>query len=186
LLFFVPLRHPTIMLRKELTEKCLYDETLPGAEDYDFLYQMSEYTKMSNILQPELFSYRRTDQNASSVHSSRDVMLRKSLMGKWFFRKLNIQFDDRELDMLNILGNTAYQEVQPKRIADIMLKLEKLLETIEKKNAELHIYKRDCLLQTLSHRWYREKYKLDSLLHAKIPSDAMKVWRGSKYYSPWF
>lgn len=186
LLFFVPIRHPTVMLRRTITDGCFYNEDLPGAEDFDFLYKLSQRTKMSNILDPELFSYRRTDQNASLVNSNRDIMIRKSLMKKWLFEKCGFQTDDRRLDILNILGNAAYQGVPPKKYPSILLELENLLSSIEEKNHELRAYKPHCLLQTLSNRWFREKYKLDLMLNKKIPDEVMRVWQESKYYSPWF
>lgn len=186
LLFFVPLKHPTMMFRHEVTDKCPYDETLPGSEDYAFLCQLSECTKMSNILDPELFRYRRTNQNASAVHSNRDTMLRKMLMDKWILKKLDIQLKEDQLDVINILGADAYQKVHPKDYVEVVRKLEKILQKIEAKNLELRVYEPRCLLRTLSNRWFREKYKLGILLKGKLPDDLMKAWRKSEYYDPWF
>lgn len=53
-----PLRHSTVMLRKDLITKFgSYDEKLDGAEDYDLWLRLAKYTKLANIGLP-LLSYR--------------------------------------------------------------------------------------------------------------------------------
>ncbi|MCI8857314.1 MAG: glycosyltransferase [Clostridiaceae bacterium] len=186
LLFFVPLRHPTIMFSRKCIEDCKYDESLMGAEDYDFFYRLNKKTKMSNILDQSLFYYRRTGDNASEVYSVRDAFIRKKLQNRIYSEQLHLDFDEEQMKVLNLLAHDAYDSLPSKEYVSVFLELETLLQQIEAQNNELGVYKPDCMAQTLSHRWYREKYKLDLLLKKKIPNDILSVWRGSKYYSQWF
>ena len=186
LLFFVPLRHPTIMLRSELVDNCLYDESLMGVEDYDFYYTLSKHTKLSNIKDPELFCYRRTGSNASEVYSERDHKIMKGIEKRIFSERLGLNFSDRQMDILHMLSSDAYKHTSRKHYVEVIKSLEDLLELIEKKNRMLTTYKENCLHQTLVHRWYREKYKLNGFLGNNIPKDVLEVWNNSRYYSPWF
>lgn len=187
LLFFAsPVRHPTIMLRAEAMNNIQYDEALPGVEDYDLYDKLSRVTKISNIIDSELFSYRRTKDAASVVYGERDNEICLKIQQRIFSERLGLQFDAGQMNILHLLSDKAYREVSPQIYVNIILELEELLEQIEEKNHELNTYKQACMTQVLSQRWYREKYKLDIMLKKKIPHDVMEVWRESKYYSPWF
>lgn len=187
LLFFAsPVRHPTIMFRSELTENIQYDETLPGVEDYDLYDKFSRVTKISNVLDQELFAYRRFQNAASIVYAERDEHICKNIQNRIFNERLQMQFTSKEMDLLHLLSIRAYEKEALRKYSKIILKLEDLLERIEERNKQLKVYKQDCLSQVLSQRWFREKYKLDIMLKKVIPNDVMKVWQGSKYYSPWF
>ena len=186
LLFFVPLRHPTIMLRKELATTCRYDRDLAGVEDYDFYYKLSQVTQLINIKMPELFTYRRTGQNASSVYARRDHALMKKTEHRIFQEQLGLNFSPSEMNVLHMLSTDAYEAVSFRRYLTVLRHLETLLEKIEQRNEDLQIYRKDCLFQTLQHRWFREKYKLDFFLNRDIPEDLITFWKKSKYYSPWF
>lgn len=183
LLFFAVMRHPTIMLRRELTETCAYDETLTGAEDYDFYDKLSEVTRLSNILDPSLFTYRRTGQNYSGVYSARDVLIRRETQRGVIKRRLGLDFDNHQMDVLNFMGTAAYEELTAGQYPDVLEELEQLLETLEARNQELGVYRPECLLQTLRHRWFREKRKLDRLTKGALPKKTATKLSGGKYYT---
>jgi len=186
LLFFVPMRHPTIMFRGDFVRTCHYDSQLTGVEDYDFYEKLSRITRLSNILDSQLFWYRQTGSNASVKYAQRDKYLMQKTQARIFHERLKLQFNAHQMDVLHLLSHDAYTELKRGEYVSVILELETLLQQIEAQNNELGVYKPDCLAQTLSHRWYREKYKLDLLLKKKIPNDILSVWRGSKYYSQWF
>ena len=186
LLFFVPLRHPTIMLRRELVDVCKYDENLAGVEDYDFYYKLSKVTKLTNIKMPELFTYRRTGQNASAVYAKRDHALMKKTEKQIFKEQLDMDFGAFDMDVLHMLSTDAYEAVYVSSYNSVLHYLEILLKQIEEQNRKLGVYNEECLKKTLQHRWFRERYKLNSFLNGHIPKNMMECWKTSKYYSPWF
>ncbi len=186
LLFVVAMRHPTIMLRREQEAGCRYDEGLAGVEDYDFYYKLSKVGKLANILDQSLFLYRQTRQNASVRFADRDHFLMKRIEHRIFQEQLGLDFQPHQMDVLHIHNRLLYEAAGPKGYADVTRELETLLDQIWERNEELGVYRPECLTQTLRHRWYREKYKLDMMLQKKIPKDVMDVWSQSKYYSPWF
>lgn len=186
LLFFVPLRHPTIMFRRKFVETCYYDKDLAGVEDYDLYYKFSKVTKLTNVKMPELFTYRQTGQNASVVYKKRDHILMKQTEKQIFREQLGLNFRMSDIDVLHMLSTDAYEAVGRSYYPRVMIRLEQLLQQIENKNKELGVYREDCLHQTLQHRWYREKYKLSFFLSKDIPKELIKVWKDGKYYSPWF
>ena len=186
LLFFVPLRHPTIMFRKEFIDTCFYDKGLAGVEDYDLYYKFSKVTKLTNVKMPELFTYRQTGQNASVVYKKRDHALMKQTEKIIFHEQLGLDFSAAELDVLHMLSTDAYEATTTGRYPRVVSELNRLLEKIERKNSELGVYREDCLRQTLQHRWFRERYKLTFFLGKNIPKELLDVWKNGKYYSPWF
>ena len=194
LLFFAVMRHPSIMFHRELAEGCRYDETLAGAEDYDFYDKLSCVTKLSNVMDPTLFAYRRTGSNASRTNYARDTFIRRETQRKVLNRQLGLDFTDHQMDVLNLMGDVAYETLlidQPQKIPSeeqgisVLTELDQLLGKIQAAN-DRNVYCPDCLEQTLTHRWFREKYKLNRVYKKKIPNRVMKFWSGSRFYSQLF
>ncbi len=186
LLFFIPMRHPTIMLRSQLARVCGYDEDLAGGEEYDYFDKLSQVTKLSNVLDQSLFTYRRTGQNASKLYYERDVLIRRETQRRILKRQLGIELAAREMDVLNFVGGAAYVGLETERYADVLQELEALLDRLERRNREQGVYRQEIMAQTLRHRWYRERTKQDRLTKGKIPRSAKERLCEGKYYSPWF
>lgn len=68
LLFSVPFAHPSVMMRKQLINKCglRYKEQYKNAEDYKFWLDFSKCTKFWNIQKP-LLKYRYLETSVSRV-----------------------------------------------------------------------------------------------------------------------
>lgn len=186
LLFFAVMRHPTIMLRRPLAEKCRYDEDLPGAEDYAFYLALNRETKLSNIMDPSLFAYRRTGDNNSAVYKARDVLIRRESQRKELHDRLRLDLTNHEMDVLNYIGTGVYADLKRKQYADVLPELERLLERIERRNGELGVYRPSCMTRTLQQRWFREQKRLERITKGNLPEAAAERLRKGKYYSIMF
>ena len=100
-MFSVPMRHPTIMIRKDtlLDSKISYDPLLKGAEDYDLFLRSSKTMLFTNIREPTLFYYRRSQENASSVNRERDNQIVHNIMKNHFL----IDYEKNVLMYQNVL-----------------------------------------------------------------------------------
>ncbi|MCM8787205.1 MAG: glycosyltransferase, partial [Candidatus Omnitrophica bacterium] len=77
---FNPLRHSTVMFRKELIYKYgFYDEKLDGAEDYDLWLRLGKFTKIANIGLP-LLKYRLHDERVSEKEERK--VLKAAIMAR--------------------------------------------------------------------------------------------------------
>lgn len=184
-LFFVPMRHPTLMIRKSVVEEnnLYYDETLPGAEDYDFLIRALRVTKLSNIKDKSLFAYRRSTNNISAKNIERDNEIRINSAKKLFEDELRLYFSDEEVRTLVI--TTCFEKIERERYADRIWSLNELLKNIKEQNDEIQAYDAEALNHTLMHRWHRVKYSLDLKYNKNVPKALMDIWRTGAYYHPW-
>lgn len=185
LLFFVPLRHPTIMIRKSLLDSfnLYYDESLLGAEDYDYFIRASRITKLTNLMDNELFSYRRAEGNASALNRERDNEIRVSLMKNLLINDLNINLSNE--DISNLVITTCFENQQISDFCSIITRLDILLNQIVKQNELLGVYDEYALCQTMIHRWHRVKYNLDLKFKKKIPDNILNCWRQGSFYRSW-
>lgn len=185
LLFFVSLRHPTIMMRSDviLKNNLFYDSSLPGVEDYDYFIRASKVTELTNINEPNLFYYRRTSENASLVNKKRDEKIRKILIKNQFYDRLKLDFSDKIIDILDVVdGVPFYNE---KTYSNILSELQKNMEIIMQKNNEMGIYRPECLINTMEHIWFRVKYSMDIASKAKLSDKIIDKWRAGDYYNIW-
>lgn len=183
LLFFVSLRHPTIMMRSDviLKNNLFYDSSLPGVEDYDYFIRASKVTELTNINEPDLFYYRRTSENASLVNKKRDEKIRKILIKNQFYDRLKLDFSDKIIDILDVVdGVPFYNE---KTYSNILSELQKNMEIIMQKNNEMGIYRPECLINTMEHIWFRVKYSMDIASKAKLSDKIIDKWRAGDYYN---
>ena len=180
LLFFVPLRHPTIMIRKSVIDEhqLYYDKTIPGTEDYDFFIRAARVTKLTNLLDKDLFAYRRTGENMSAVNEERDAAIKASIMRNLLIDELKLHIGDKLLHNLVITG---YKEHTKSGIK----KLDSGLRKIVRRNERLGVYEPDALCNTMIHRWHREKYRMDLKFNKNIPENLLDCWRQGTYYRPW-
>lgn len=66
-----PIRHPTVMFRKSLTDRWGgYDETLDGAEDYDLWMRLAKHTKLATLGEV-LVKYRLSQSSVSFSDNQR-------------------------------------------------------------------------------------------------------------------
>ncbi len=185
LLFFVSLRHPTIMIRSDVIyeNNIFYDSSLPGVEDYDYFIRASKVTELTNINEPDLFYYRRTSENASLINKERDEKIRKILMKNQFYDRLKLDFSDKTIDILDVVdGVPFYNE---KIYLNILNELQKNMEIIMQRNNEVGIYKPECLINTFEHIWFRIKYNMDIVSKTKLSDKIIDKWRAGDYYNIW-
>lgn len=97
LLYYCPLAHPTVMLRKNLVinESDFYSLDYPHAEDYELWIRLSEITKIANI--PEvLFQYRPHENQISKKYKyiQENSIIKAQIK---LLNKLNISPNEEEL-----------------------------------------------------------------------------------------
>lgn len=96
LLFFSPLMHPTVMMRKSLMDKhnLYYREGFDHAEDYDLWERFSHYCPIMNI--PEVLLLYRIHANQVTQRKIKDIGPSSSLVRRRQLAKLGIMPDDTE------------------------------------------------------------------------------------------
>lgn len=72
LLFNSPIGHPTVMMRRELIQKCelYYDQDFVHAEDYELWARAARVTHLANVPK-QLLRYREHDGQISAVHNKK-------------------------------------------------------------------------------------------------------------------
>lgn len=151
-LFFVPLKHPTIMMRKSEIEKydLYYDETLLGVEDMELFMRSGRVIKMTNIIEPELFYYRRGEHEASVVFSERDYNLSADILKKYYKKYFNI--DLNEIQLLALISLTVWDNNKEQHMC-ILETMEKLFLSIKEKNKEDRFFSEYALNDSMRHKW---------------------------------
>lgn len=156
LLFFVPLRHPTIIMRKSLLmdNGVRYNDDILAAEDYDLFVNGIEKFRITNI-PSKLLVYRRHEEATVYRMLKEGVEVNKKL-GEKMFESMGLYFSDEQISALYrhcLLGNDNCAEYNSSDLRE----LEELLITIWKKNIEIKKYSNDSLYMTLTKRWEKEK-----------------------------
>lgn len=151
-LFFVPLKHPTIMMRKSEIEKnnLYYDEILPGVEDMELFMRAGRVTNMTNIIEPELFYYRRGEQEASVVFSKRDYDLSINILKKYYKRYFGL--DISEAQMAGLISLTVWDANKEQEI-QVLEEMEELFLEIKRINTETNFFKDYALDESMRHKW---------------------------------
>ena len=154
LLFFVPLRHPTIIMRKELLDKnnIRYSEIFEAAEDYDLFVRSRNCFRITN-LSKKLLIYRRHEN--ATVYRMLEVGAEVNReLGKILLDELGIKASKDEIRLLysHCLLNSRSDEYSIQKIYDF----EDLLEKILVSNFEKKIYDSKSLFKVLVKRWNKE------------------------------
>jgi glycosyltransferase involved in cell wall biosynthesis len=96
LLFFCPMVHPSVMIRKSLFDQGIrYDEALIPAEDYNLWFDVSQKMELSNIPKVLLY-YRIHENNVSKLKHDIQVENSNIIRCKIIEYSLNIQLTDEE------------------------------------------------------------------------------------------
>ena len=154
LLFFVPLRHPTIIMRKEMLEKnaLMYSDVFCAAEDYDLYVRSKKYFKMGN-LDKKLLIYRR-HENATVYRMIEEGVTVNKILGKGMLEEIGMQISDEDIDLLY---NHGYLRRKAEDF-DInkLQRFEELLVQVWEANQRKKQYEDKALFRVLSKRWEKE------------------------------
>lgn len=185
LLFMSPLRHPSIMLRREIIEKynLYYDESLAGVEDYELYIRASEYTELSNVLEDNLFYHRRTDSNLSLVYRERDDEIQTAIIKKMYQDKLHMNLSDDEIHRVSVATFlNGYEETE---FVSELKKLNELLLRIFSENEKWKTFDSQYLQKAMEHRWMRARYKIKMRKSGVFFEYFANEWRKGDYYKKW-
>lgn len=179
-LFFLPCLHPTVMMRKSVLEEhgLLYNPEYRCTEDYDLFERILQYTKAGNLDDQELFRYRRYPTAATYAHVDDGNEVYRKVMSR-ALQRLSLSFSEEELSLLYIHGGC--KEIDKKKLAEAMTRLDLLLKQIFQKNL---LEKRFCthkLFHTLHKRW-KHMWECDIQAQyswGKIPEEIAEVYQRS-------
>lgn len=154
LLFFVPLRHPTIIMRKDMLDKnnLEYSESFLAAEDYDLFVRSKKYFKISN-LDKKLLIYRR-HENATVYRMLKEGAEVNRILGRGMLEELGMTISDEDLELL--YGHALLNERNQMYDLEKLYRFENLLEQIWKANLEKKEYDLMALFKVLIKRWNKE------------------------------
>ncbi len=148
-LFNCVLKHPTVIIRKEVfqQEGYLYDEKVNRAEDYDLWVRVSKKYDLAN-LSKVLLKYRVHQTNISAVHKKENVNqsneIRKNLL-----MELGIKPTKKDLRLHLDFAKRARKEY-PDEILD---GFKKWLLKIYRTNNKSKVYDEETLQKVLSQKW---------------------------------
>ncbi|WP_049945016.1 glycosyltransferase family 2 protein [Butyrivibrio sp. AC2005] len=185
LLFFLPLRQPTIMIRKRILDEfnLYYNEQLLGVEDYDFFIRAGDCTELSNLMDDELFQYRRAAGNKSEIDREHDEAVRAELARSLYERKFGRQYLDDELKTL--MFTTQFDNLDRNQFGNSMEKLNLLITEMYRINMERKIYDINCIEKTFCHRWLFAKHAMELRCKGSVPEYAKEVFRNGLFYRKW-
>lgn len=154
LLFFVPLRHPTIIMRSSLLKKygIKYNENILAAEDYDLFVRCQPYFRIAN-LEKKLLIYRRHKDAAVYRMIEESTKVNENL-GRTMLKNLGVYVSDRELSIL--YRHCRLNCLKGQYEVNELPVLENLLIQIWEANIKLKIYKGNSLYKVLAKRWEKE------------------------------
>lgn len=154
LLFFVPLRHPTIIMRNSLLKKhgIKYSEDILAAEDYDLFVRCQPYFRIAN-LGKKLLIYRR-HKDATVYRMIEESAKVNENLGRKMLKNLGVKVTDRELSILYRHCRLNCHKEQ--YAVNELPVLEDLLIQIWEANTRLKVYKRNSLYKVLVKRWEKE------------------------------
>ena len=174
-------------MKCDLIEKGLrYDDSLLGVEDYDLYMKADDYTMMTNIMDSELFIYRRTTDNASYIYKDRDDDINNSLLKNFYVKKLGLELSDLDAERLEcatFLRN--FKHLSENDVANEVTELDAALHRVEAAFESSHQYEKKYYYQSIKHRWVRAQYTINGLYKGNIPSIVNTAIINSDYYKAW-
>lgn len=184
--FFVsPLRHPTIMIRRQVVYdyNLYYNGSLAGSEDYDLYMRASTCTDLSNVIENSLFRYRRDGNNLSFVFRERDNKIQTELLKKFYEDRLSLAFSDKEIKRLasvTFLNGCAEADF-PRELKA----LDRELKTVYQAVSDSGEYNNECFLKAIRHRWMRAAYNIKNRCKGSMPAAVAAEWRKGTFYQKW-
>lgn len=159
-LLFIPIRHPTMMIRSEVIKRynLYYDETLDGAEDIEIQQRIGQVAKMMNVNDPSLFTYRVHGNNAAQVSIDRDNNIHRFLIKRFSEKLFKIKLSDYDCRLLSF--TSGIKLIQGDEQIAACQHLEFLLKQFYNLNLDRKIFDNDALSFTLFHRWIKEKQNI--------------------------
>lgn len=154
LLFFVPLRHPTIIMRKEMLDRnnLEYSEIFLAAEDYDLFVRSKKCFKISN-LDKKLLIYRR-HEDATVYRMLEEGAEVNRILGRSMMEELGMTISDDDIELL--YGHALLNKREQDYDIEKLQKFEKLLEQIWEANLIRKEYEEKALFKVLIKRWDKE------------------------------
>jgi len=140
LLFYCPLAHPTIMMKRSIFDTYEYPDNFPKAEDYALWTKLVEYYKFSNI--PIcLLHYRLHSDQTGEIYNS--IQFNSSKMA------LNIFFSNVKIGTVQEIHCQMWQHkvVPLQDVEDWLISLKKI-------NSKKKIFDEISLYNTLFNQWW--------------------------------
>lgn len=178
LLFFVPLRHPTIIMRKEMLKKydLMYSQVFSAAEDYDLYVRSKKHLKMAN-LDKKLLIYRR-HENATVYRMIEEGVTVNKILGKGMLEEIGMQVSDEDIDLLYNHGY-LHRKAEDFGINKLQ-RFEGLLEQIWEANQSKKVYKDKALFRVLTKRWEKEISAIKKSM-AIMPEQLENIIKNSEF-----
>jgi glycosyltransferase involved in cell wall biosynthesis len=181
--FMVPLRNPTLFIRREWMSKhdILFDENLIDNEDTDLEQRMSLHFKMSNIQDSNLFTYRVHKNNGSLLANAQydTLKTRMSLVDKHLRKTINLLLSEDELYTTRILD--TFKEID----GDVLINRYKLFEATLMKIYERNASVSYCTIQGMSmalhHIWNKQIFILSRYFegYGRLPQKVRQIYENS-------
>nr|WP_240041177.1 glycosyltransferase [Paenibacillus ginsengarvi] len=157
LMFYCFIRHPTVMLKKDIMEEynLMYDGDFNSSEDFELWSRACHYIKFANM-QQVLLKYRFHSSNYTGLRKNEGANNYKKVMMD-SFRRLEITFSSEELQLLCPL-TCEINELNKKHVIEI---LQACAQKIREANRIKHVYENEALEYALELRmgWTKHKYR---------------------------
>lgn len=150
MLFFLPIAHPSVMLRKNLIERnqLFYDSSMELVEDYDFIRRLVKCTNIANLPDFLLFHRLHIEQYSKSMAATQEEKRRQ--IQKDMLKELGIIASK---DELNLHSKIAREHTFTK-IHDYK-KIDAWLKKIYYSNEKINIYPIHAFNRLLKKLWLK-------------------------------
>lgn len=143
LLFYCPVAHPSVLVRKVVFERFQYANDFHKSEDYKLWCDVSSCFKIANI--PETLLYYRLHDKQTSTLSGRMQLQQSNLIRSELIQNFGLSLDSQLLNVFFKLANEEKVNIKQAK---------KILKLILSRNNEVGIYQKKALKKVVRKYWY--------------------------------
>lgn len=136
----------------------------------------------TNIREPTLFYYRRSQENASSVNRERDNQIVHNIMKNHYQSEWDIELNPIQLEGLAFA--TAWKKGQAEYYTEMLQQINELFCQLINKNKTRKIYDQYALYESIFHKWKKIFTHIKNANGGfnKIPAKIKETYKSSKFY----
>jgi len=147
LLFYTPIAHPTVMMKRTIFDKHKYSEKFLKAQDYALWVELINNFKFANISEPLLYYRMHPSQTSSAQSDTQQKSMLKAL--SLFLKKMDSTLSDT--------SRTLHEQLVLRNIVSLN-ETEKWLNSLIQQNIETQFFENTSLQRSLFGIWKSQAF----------------------------